>query len=629
MCGMCGVMTFDGVPPSRGLVQAMTDSLAHRGPDAEGVVILPPPACVGLGHRRLAIIDLSPGGVQPMTNEDETLWISFNGEIYNYRELRRSLEARHPFKSQSDTEVMLHLYEERGPAFVEDLAGMFALALWDGRARRLVLARDRVGKKPLYWTRTPSALVFGSEVKALLRHPGVSRDIAPEHLPHFFALGHPPTGQTLYRGIFQLAPATVMTVETDGRVAQRRYWRPAMRPVQPAPTFPDACAAVRALVTDAVEQRLVADVPVGAFLSGGIDSNVVVGVMSRVVGPPVQTFTLGFTGDPSLDETSRAREAARHFGTKHTEFIVEPGAVDLVDALVRHHDGPFGDSSAIPTYIVSELARQHVTVALNGDGGDEVFGGYLRFRAALAADRVPATIARLAHRALGAFPEPAEYHHWIRRTRRFAAAVSDPLEARMRRWISIFTDDLRELLQPEPAAHVASAEAYPRELVAECEGATPLGRLLYLNFLTYLPDDLLVKMDRCSMAHALEVRSPLLDHRLVDYAMALPDEMKLRGFESKRILRAAFADLLPAAVTSGPKRGFGVPIGAWFRGPLRAYVRDHLDNPSARLAAWVRPAYVARLLDEHARGVRDHGARLWTLLTFEAWLRRVEAPGWQ
>ncbi|MBM4434768.1 MAG: asparagine synthase (glutamine-hydrolyzing), partial [Chloroflexi bacterium] len=462
MCGICGVMTFDGAAPPRPLLQAMTDSLAHRGPDAEGLVIVPAPevaarARVGLGHRRLAVIDLSPGGVQPMTNEDETLWIVFNGEIYNYRELRRPLEPRHPFKSQSDTEVMLHLYEERGPAFVEDLAGMFALALWDGRNRRLVLARDRAGKKPLYWTRTPRALVFGSEVKALLLHPDVPRDLAPEHLPHLFALGHPPAGSTLYRGIRQLAPATVMTIDADGRAEARRYWRPMARAIRPAPTFAEACAQVRTLVTRAVEQRLVADVPIGAFLSGGIDSNVVIGVMSRLLGRRVKTFTLGFEGDATLDETVVARLAARHFDTEHTEFVVKPGAVDLVDALVRHHDGPFGDSSAIPSYIVSRLTRQHVTVALNGDGGDEVFGGYLRFRAALAAERVPTVLPRLAARVLAALPEPCEYHHWLRRAQRFAAAAGDPLEARARRWITIFADDLDDLLQPELAAQAAGA----------------------------------------------------------------------------------------------------------------------------------------------------------------------------
>jgi asparagine synthase (glutamine-hydrolysing) len=637
MCGICGVMTFDGAVPPRPLLQAMTDSLAHRGPDAEGLVVVPPPHVaasvrVGLGHRRLAVIDLSADGVQPMTNEDETLWIVFNGEIYNYRELRRDLEARHPFKSQSDTEVLLHLYEERGDALVEDLDGMFAFALWDAPRRRLLLARDRVGKKPLYWARTPRALVFGSEMKALLRHPEVARDVAAEHLPHFFALGHPPAGRSLYRSIEQLLPAHVMTVDAEGRAAERRYWRPAFpAPEAPAraPSFTEACAEVRTLVTKAVEKRLVADVPVGAFLSGGIDSSVVVGVMSRLAGRAVNTFTLGFVGDPSLDETAAARLVSRHFGTAHTELVVEPRAVDLVDALVRHHDGPFGDSSAIPCYIIAKLTRQHVTVALNGDGGDEVFGGYLRFRAALAAERVPVSLARLAARALAVLPQPAQYHHWLRRARRFAAAAGEPLETRARRWISIFTDDLDALLQPELAAHASDVGEYPAALRAECAHASPLGRLLYLNFMSYLPDDLLVKMDRTTMAHGLEARSPFLDHRLVEYAASLPDAMKVRAFESKRVLRAAFADLLPRATLRGPKRGFGVPIGAWFRGELRDYLRDHLDGGGTRLDAWVRPRYVARLLDEHERGVFDHGHRLWTLLTFEIWLRGAGEPAWR
>jgi asparagine synthase (glutamine-hydrolysing) len=338
---------------------------------------------------------------------------------------------------------------------------------------------------------------------------------------------------------------------------------------------------------------------------------------------------LGFEGDATLDETGIARVAARHFDTDHTEFVVEPNAVDLVDALVHHHDGPFGDSSAIPSYIVSRLTRQHVTVALNGDGGDEVFGGYLRFRAALAAERLPAALPRLAARVLATLPEPRAYHHWLRRAQRFAAAASDPLEARARRWITIFADELGDLLQPDLAAQARGAASYEPALLAECADATPLGRLLYLNFMTYLPDDLLVKMDRCSMAHGLETRAPLLDHRLVEYAMGLPDVMKVRGTVGKRVLRAAFADLLPPAIASAPKRGFGVPIGAWFRGPLRDYLRDHLEGPSARLGRWVRPARVSRLLEEHASGRRDHGARLWTLLTFEVWLRRAGEPAWR
>lgn len=609
-------------------------SLTHRGPDAEGSHVNARQAssagpAVALGHRRLAIIDLSPNGRQPMTNEDDSLWIVLNGEIYNFRELRAQLQSRgHSFCSESDTEVVLHLYEELGEKCVEALDGMFAFALWDERRKRLFLARDRVGKKPLYYGRVGSTFLFGSEVKALLRHPAVSGEVSLEALPCYFTFGYAPQGQTFYRGLHQLKPAHAMTVDADGREDIWRYWDldfgGARAGRAGVPSLSEATARVQTLVTDAVRKRLVADVPVGAFLSGGLDSSIVVGLMSRLMDKPVKTFSIGFTGDPDFDETRYARIVASHFGTDHTEFIVEPKAIDLIEPLVWHHDGPYGDPSAIPTSIMAKLTRQHVTVALNGDGGDEIFAGYLRFQAALAADRLPPALGRLAGRILSAVPEPKAYHHWLRRAQRFFTAASDGLFGRLQRWTAFFDADLRELLRSEVFAGIpVGGSGYPPELIARTSQFSTLSKVLYVNFMTYLPEDLLVKMDRATMMHSLEGRSPFLDHHLADYVAGLPDSYKLRRGTTKYILREAFADLLPQEILRRGKRGFGVPLGAWFRGELRDYLQENLLSPTALSRDFLQPAFVARMVREHVEGVRDHGNRLWALLTFEVWLRMM------
>jgi len=629
MCGICGIVHFDGGPIAPELLRGMTAVLAHRGPDGEGTFInaatkLPSGPSVGLGHRRLAVIDLSANAAQPMTNEDRSLWIVFNGEVYNFRALQQRLQAQgHPFRSCSDTEVILHLYEELGEKCVEALDGMFAFALWDERRQRLLLARDRAGKKPLYYASARGAFVFGSEVKAVLRHPAVSGDLAVDALPQYFTFGYPPRGKTFYRGIGQLAPAHTMTVEADGRIELRRYWDLEFsRSSDRSPSLAEASARVRSLVTEAVQKRLVSDVPLGAFLSGGIDSSIVVGLMSRLMDKPVKTFSLGFTGDPDFDETRYARVVASHFHTDHTEFIVEPKAIDLIESLVWHHDGPFGDSSAIPTSIVAQLTRQHVTVALNGDGGDELFAGYLRFRACLAAERVPSSVLRLGNAVMAAFPEPGRYHHWLRRAQRFFREASNPLLDRLHGWVSIFDGDLSRLLRPEVMERVAALETgFPADVVARTAGFSTVGKILYVNFMTYLPEDLMVKMDRCTMAHSLEGRSPFLDHRLAEYVAQLPDDHKLRLRTTKYVLKEAFKDLLPPEILRRGKKGFGVPLEAWFRTDLREYLQDALLAPTALSKEYLQPAYVATLVREHLEGVRNHGLRLWTLLTFEIWLR--------
>ncbi len=630
MCGIAGEVTFNGAPVNPRHLEAMADTLVHRGPDADGLYVAPHHGA-GLAFRRLRIIDLTASGNQPMPNEDGSIQLVFNGEIYNFRELRKRLEAKgHIFRSRTDSEVIVHLYEDEGPDAITMLDGMFAIAIWDDRERRLVLARDRTGKKPLFYSLSAQRIRFASEIKALLACPDFRADVNVEAIPYFFMYGYVHNPDTIYRGVKQVPPATILTIDRNGRAASRQYWSYAAASDQArraTGTEPAAASRVRALVTQAVERRLVSDVPFGAFLSGGVDSTIVVGVMSRLLGEPVKTFSIGFEGDAAYDETTYARLAAKSFGTDHTEFIVKPSAVELVDKLIWHHDGPFADSSAIPTYIVSELTRRHVTVVLNGDGGDELFAGYLRFRAGVLSEMIPRPVGVMLDRVLSRLPSPSRHRHWLAFAQRFARALELPLHARLTRWNALFYDDLPELLRPEILHEPVDPLRY---LDGEREhlGALPttLAKLLYANFITYLPGDLSVKMDRCTMANSLEARSPFLDTALIEYVAGLPDEMKLRGKRTKVILREAFSDLLPQKIDRRSKMGFGVPLGTWFRGELREYLCDHLLDPGARYRAYLAADAVHRLVQRHLAGHTDAGQRLWTILCFERWLRML--PGW-
>jgi asparagine synthase (glutamine-hydrolysing) len=624
MCGICGELRIDGGPVSAGALARMTATIAHRGPD-HGATYCDTGLAAGLGFRRLSIIDLREAANQPIPNEDGSLQLVFNGEIYNYRELREGLVARgHQFRSSGDAEVIVHLFEEKGERAIDDLDGMFALAVWNTRTGELTLARDRVGKKPLYVYRDAHRVVFASEIKALLAHPGVTTEIDHEALPSYLMYGYVPHPQTFYTRITHLEPATITTIGRDGRTKARRYWQltfPDEKTRGPAPSFEEAARRVRELTTAAVERRLISDVPLGAFLSGGIDSTIVVAMMSRAMSEPVRTFSIGFEGDPAFDETAIARDTAARFKTRHTEFRVKPSAIDLIDSLIYHHDGPFADSSAIPTYLVSKLTREHVTVVITGDGGDEAFAGYLRFGAALAAERFPAWAGSLAEAATGWLPSPGNERHPLARVKRFARYMSLPLQDRLAAWMGVFNDDLIDVLGPRLAdqARAIDRRRHLRGLDGVA-GASALSQLLAANFHSYLHDDLLVKMDRMSMANSLEARAPFLDRALLDYAASLPDDYKLRGRTTKAVLRAAFADVIPAAVQQAPKRGFGVPLDAWFRGELRDYVRDTLLAQSARSSSYLSRPFVERLVQAHLSGRQNNGHKLWTLLTLERWL---------
>jgi len=629
MCGICGERRFDRRLPEEAALVAMRDRLVHRGPDSLGSYISP--AGAALGFRRLRIIDLTPNANQPMSNEDGAVRVVFNGEIYNFRELREQLLQRgHVFRSRSDTETIVHLYEEKGADCIADLDGMFAIAIWDDRTGRLTLARDRAGKKPLFYYHSGDVFALASEIKAFFGHPDIDIEIDPDAVPYYFIHGYVPGPATFYQRVFQVEPGTYMTVDADRRIDRRRYWRiefPRAADVQPI-EYGAALEGVRERLTRAVEKRLVSDVPLGAFLSGGIDSTVIVGLMSRLMRDPVKTFSIGFEGDPAYDETAYARIAADRFKTEHTEFRVSPADVDLVDRLIWHHDGPFGDSSAVPTYIVSKLARAHVTVVLTGDGGDELFAGYRRFQAALYSERVPRIVGRVAAAVLSRMPPPRHERDRRADLQRFFQAVNTHPDQRMTIWNAVFLDELPELLRPDFASSIAPID--PERYVAperpRMEGLSTLSRQLHANFVSYLPDDLLVKVDRCTMANSLEARSPFLDRDLIQYVAALPDRYKLARGRAKLVLREAFADLLPPAIDGRRKMGFGVPLGAWFRGHLRQFLRDVLLAPDARYRSMLSASFVTRMVERHLAGDANLGPQLWSLVCFERWLQML--PDW-
>lgn len=619
MCGLCGVLHLDGAPADLATLDAMNACLAHRGPDQGRSLALG--AC-GLASRRLAVLDLSPAAALPMRSADGAIAVAYNGEIYNHLELRPALEARgHSFRTTSDVETLIALYREHGPRCVERLRGMFAFALWDAPRGRLVLARDRLGKKPLYLYRDARRLAFASEIKALLRDPGVPRRFDRAQLALLLAYGYVPAPQTAFEGITMLPPGALLIVE-DAAITEEVYWSPPPgAPADPAARLEDWIEPLRAALDEAVQLRLLSDVPLGAFLSGGLDSSLIVALMARHSGEPVKTFAIGFSGEDSFDETAHARRVATLLGTEHREFIVQPDAIALLPFLVWHHDQPFADSSAIPTYLVSQHTRAHVTVALSGDGGDELFAGYERFYAASLVARyrrLPGALRRAIEWAADRLPEATSYRGPAQRVRRFVSGAALSPEAAYFSFVRLFDDaQIAALLggapDPGPTAHfLARIPHDDRDLTA---------RLLDANLTTYLPDDLLIKADRSSMAASLETRAPFLDHMLVELAARVPANLKLRGATTKAVLKEAARGVLPDDIIDRPKHGFGVPVGRWFRKDLALYAREILLDPAAQARGLFRPGAVEALLDEHIGGRRNHGQRIWLLLTLEWWFR--------
>ncbi len=632
MCGISGFLTNQGAPETLGQVLgAMNGTLAHRGPDGQGVHLdaFAQGGGAGLAHRRLAIIDLVTGD-QPLFNEDRTLAIVFNGEIYNFQALRRELEAKgHVFASRSDTEVIIHLYEELGPACAARLRGMFALAIWDAPRRELFLARDPFGKKPLYYAAVPGGLAFGSEPKAVLAHPAVARRLDPEAVAHYLTLQHVPEPSSGFIGLASL-PAGHTLLWRGGRPHIERFFRLDYQP-KLAGSVDDLAAELRSRVTEAVRLRLVADVPLGAHLSGGVDSAIVTAVMAGLVDQPVRTFSIGFA-EEAFSETPKARAVAERYATRHTEFVVGfDEARAAMEAVVAATDMPFADPSALASWHLCRLTRQHVTVALNGDGGDEMFAGYQRYWLDPLADayaRLPHVVTRrLVPWLAGLLPAKGDVPveaDWRAGIKRLAQATSIPRAASLVRWGSYFSPaDRLALLRPEfaKAAGPADSVALYMYTAAASKADAPLDASLFADANIYLPGDLLVKADRMAMASGLEGRSPLLDSELAVFAAHLPTRLKLKGLTGKYLLRRAFADLLPPDIANQSKRGFGLPVAGWFRGPLKAFAHDLLIGGKV-CREIARPEAVEALLAAHAAGQADHGKRLFALVMLELWLRR-------
>jgi asparagine synthase (glutamine-hydrolysing) len=626
MCGIAGVLYADPFRPvDQSVLQAMGQSIAHRGPDAEGFLSEPG---VGLVHRRLAIIDLS-GGDQPIGNEDGSVQLIYNGEVYNYQDLRRDLVARgHRFRTNSDTETLVHLYEEEGERLVERLRGMFTFALWDRTKRRLVLARDRLGIKPLYFYRDAEKLLFGSELKAILAYPGIAREVDAEALEDYLTFGMVPGTRSIFRRIEKLPPAHTLTATADELDrAPRRYWRLHVEPDH-GRSAEEWQEAVSAKVNEAARLHLIADVPVGAFLSGGLDSSIVVACSAGAVEGPMQTFSIGFR-EESFSELPFARQVAERFGTRHTEEIVTADAVSLLDELAWFYDEPFADSSAIPSYLVARLAARSVKVALSGDGGDEAFGGYARYahdlKEAAIRQRLPIWLRR---RVLGPLAGIWPKADWLPRPLRGKTLLTNlslDAGAAYANTLSICRPPLRRgLLAPDVAAQL-NGHRPGRLLEADYATAPPgdaLGGMMAADVGTILPDDFLVKVDRASMAHGLEVRPPLLDHELMELAARIPADLKIRGGETKWVLKQAFRSRLPDAAVSRPKHGFELPIDAWLRGPLRGTFESAVLDSGARLRDFVDQPTAGKLYKAHLSGTGHHGNVLWALLVLARWADR-------
>jgi asparagine synthase (glutamine-hydrolysing) len=631
MCGISGKLYFDaGRTVEREILERMNAVLAHRGPDDAGIYT---DGQIGLAHRRLSIIDLSPAGHQPMSNEDATIWIIFNGEIYNFQSLRPDLLSRgHRFRSNTDTEVIIHLYEDHGTDCLRFLRGMFALAIWDGPRRQLFLARDRLGKKPLSYHQDGAAFRFASEVKAILQDPQVKPNPDPAAISQYLTYGYVPGSGSAFQAFHKLPPGHFLTCR-EGRVEVVRYWR-LRRDQKRAQREEDWCQEIVARLEEAVRLRMVSDVPLGAFLSGGIDSSAIVAMMSRTSSGSVKTFSIGFE-EPEYDELAYARQVAQRFGTEHHEMVVRPDAAAILPKLAWHYDEPFGDSSAVPTYYVAQMTRQYVTVALNGDAGDESFGGYDRYVANLLAasfDRLPgAGLLRHAIRfGLRFLPRSGSRTSWLYRGRRFLDGLTEAPERRYARWLCHFLGDRKaELCTPEFLAAAGDTDALDILLAAYRESDAPdFGdATLGVDAGLYLPDDLLVKVDIASMAHALEARSPFLDHEFMEFAAAIPFNLKVRGRVKKYILKRALAGLLPDQILHRPKMGFGVPIDHWLRHELRDMAYDTLLSPRAIGRGYFRRDSLRRLLDEHAQRKAAWHYLLWTLLMLELWHLRFIDEG--
>lgn len=622
MCGIAGIVNLDRRRKVDGtLIEKMCGVITHRGPDENGFYM---EGNVGMGMQRLSIIDLD-SGTQPIHNEDRTVWTVYNGETYNYVELKEELTKKgHTFYTNSDTECLVHLYEEYGEDFVTRLRGMFGFAIWDTKRNKLLLGRDRLGIKPLHYYIDKERLVFGSEIKSILT-AGISREINAVGLDGYLLFNYIPAPETIFKGVRKLLPGNILVLE-NGRLTEKEYWSLDYKKKDTRP-FAEQSEELLHLFEDSVRIRLRSDVPFGAFLSGGLDSSTVVGLMSSIMEMPVKTFSIGFD-DADYNELEYARIVARKFGTEHHELVVKPDIVDLLPRLVRYFDEPFGDVSSVPTYYVSKLAREHVTMVLSGDGGDELFAGYTRYpkeRFIKHYSQIPEMVRKGIIRPL-LTRMPVKDTYLRKRIERFLWRADLPSLERYRMAVGIFSEDMKSelfnnLLTDGTGFLFDSHYNSPNT-------DSFIDRLLYTDIKTYLPDDILTKVDRMSMANSLESRVPLLDHNVVEFAAAVPDRFKLKGFTKKYIFKKAVKDLLPKEIIYRKKKGFGVPIGPWLKNELKDFAKDTLFSRSFKEKGYFNGENVEKLFNDHIGGVRDMSEHLWTLIIFELWHRKyyIDAP---
>src|SRR4051812_39565504 len=624
MCGITGYVRSDGAPVDRDLLAKMNAAIYHRGPDEDGFYLSDG---VGLAMRRLAIIDLK-SGQQPIHNADQTRWIVFNGEIYNYRELRKELEGRgHRFYTDSDTEAIVHAYDEYGADCPKYLRGMFAFAIWDERDKSLFLARDRVGKKPLLYAQAGGDFIFGSEFMALLEHPQLSRDVNYEAIHHYLSFICVPAPLTAFCSISKLEPGHWLLWK-NGEIKLERYWQIDFTK-KIAISEAEAGERVVELLREAVRIRLMSEVPLGAFLSGGIDSSAVVALMAQESSEKVKTFSVGFE-EQDFSELHHARRVAEHVGTDHHEFVVKPDAMEILPTLVEHYGEPFADSSAIPSYYVSRETRKHVTVALNGDGGDECFAGYERYAAMNVAQRyvklLPAAIRdHVIKKVANALPRAQSRKNPLRKAQRFLDAASLSPVQRYLRWVSAFDEQAKLNIYSENFRHETarfSTAGFLEPWFAQANGAGIVDASLLTDTMTYLPNDLLVKMDIASMAVSLEARSPFLDHHLMEFAASLPEHLKLRGMTTKYLLKRVLKRFVPEENLTRAKMGFGIPVGHWFRGSMQNFLRETLLSDRALSRGLFDRDKVRQMVEQHVQHKIDHDHRLWSLLMLELWFNR-------
>jgi asparagine synthase (glutamine-hydrolysing) len=623
MCGIAGIVRNDGKPVDEQLLARMNDAIRHRGPDEDGFYVN---GSVGLAMRRLAIIDLK-SGQQPIHNQDRSSWIVFNGEIYNYLELREKLEQLgHTFYTNSDTEAIVHAYDQFGTDCPKHLRGMFAFAIWNEKTQELFLARDRVGKKPLLYAEVNGQLIFASEFSALLLHPEVSRDIQPEALDYYLSFMCIPAPLTAYRAIRKLEPGHWLRWR-NGNVERQRYWQPDFTKKLDIGEE-EAGERTIEILREAVRVRLMSEVPLGAFLSGGIDSSAVVALMSQESSERVKTFSIGFD-EQDFSELHHARRVAEHVGAEHHEFIVRPDAIEVLPLLVEHYGEPYADSSAVPTYYVAKETRKHVTVALNGDGGDESFAGYERYMAMGFTEkyrRVPSFLREsLIRETVNLIPTSPNGRSRMKSAQRMLSVVSLPKVDRYTRWVSVFNDETKQPLYSDDfrqQTRTANATGLLAEWFKRANGIGILDAMLLTDQMTYLPNDLLVKVDIATMAVSLEARSPFLDHHVIEFAASLPQNLKLRRLTSKYLLKKVLRKLLPNENLNRRKMGFGVPIGHWFRGKMQPFLREALLSDKALRRGLFKAETVRQLIELHTSGERDYSHQLWTLLMLELWFNR-------